>query len=616
MHKVNSFEADRPVLRTRVVPWMALSGAAGALASYAVASLPWISAHVHPAVALIGLMVFSTSVVAAAAVGYRLGRRDIHAEREAEPDAVLHPPADSAEIRRGSDIDLVRHVLDSLSDGFTLWDADDRLVMYNESMGFEREGSRGSLEGIPFEKYARAMFRTMSQQTSGTDVEEWVTRRMAWHREARGTHEILMASGRWIQMTERRTPSGATIGLYSDITERKNAEERLLQSERRLTHAQKLARVGIWEWDAESRSMYWSDILYEIVGLPPESPPLSQEQYYLLVHPSNRDIVRSTYNRLFSVGGQYNQEYQIIRPDGEVRTLRTEAEAILDETGRPLRILGAVHDLTELKRAERAMRKALQAADEANRAKSEFLANVSHELRTPLNAIIGFSEVMTQEVFGPLGSERYRDYASDIRHSGTHLLGIINDLLDYAKLESGHLELHIEPVAVGTAIDNSLRLVRDRADEARVALVANPSGPTLHIDADNRKVVQILLNLLSNAIKFTPSGGVVTITAQPAGDGIEIQVTDTGIGMSEKEIEIAMSAFGQVDSSFNRQHTGTGLGLPLSRALAELHGGRLDLESAPGRGTTVRLFLPNHARNPKERNRQHPLRLVMGGQAS
>ncbi|MEX2454744.1 MAG: ATP-binding protein [Rhodospirillaceae bacterium] len=604
--------------RTRLIPWLALSGGVGALASWGIAGFLPLSSQAGSETVFLTLLGLSLAV-AATAVGYRAGRR--HAE---PPPASGDDPADAA-VRAGSAPDpdadfgrirLVEDLLGGLSDGFTLWDEQDRLLLYNENMGFRTDGGdTGSLRGIPFSKHAAAMFPRIDPQTSGGDPDMWFERRMAWHREADGSHEILMASGRWILLTERRTPSGAIMGVYTDITERKRAEDLLKQSERRLAHAQRLARVGIWEWDTATREMYWSNVLYEIVGLPADSPPLSLEQYFLLVHPSNRDIVRSTYSRLFSTGGKYNQEYQIIRPDGEVRTLRTEAEAIPDETGRPARIVGAVHDLTDLKRAERAMRKALQAADEANRTKSEFLANVSHELRTPLNAIIGFSEVMMQEVFGPLGNTRYTEYAGDIRQSGAHLLGIINDLLDYAKLEAGRLELHVETVPLEIVVGNSIRLVRDRADEEHIALVSNLSGAPETVEGDHRKIMQILLNLLSNAIKFTPRGGVVTVVAKASGDGAEILVTDTGVGMSERDIEVALAPFGQVDSSLNRQHAGTGLGLPLSRALAELHGGRLDIESAPGCGTTVRVFLPGIAARQRDRRHSKPLRLVIGGQA-
>ena len=500
----------------------------------------------------------------------------------------------------------LQDALNTISDGFILWDENDRLLMHNRPSELrDRPDAVPLTPGMSFRDYIVASFPLVDSRMAGRKLEDWVATREAWHAEAEGSHEIPMRSGRWTLITERRTGDGVTVTIYTDITERKKAEHLLVQSERRLAHAQRLAHVGTWEWDARTGETYWSDIMYDIVGLPPGSPPLDLEQYCLLVHPSHRDLLRSTYRRLIRSGGQYNQEYQIIRPDGEGRTIRTEAEAIVDETGRPVRVIGAVHDLTDLKRAERALRNAKEAADQANRTKSEFLANVSHELRTPLNAILGFSEVMLQEVFGPIGSERYREYAADIQQSGTHLLSVINDLLDYSKLEAGRLELHIETVAIADVIEKGLRLVREQAEAKAIVLVSRPPRFTVEIAADERKVLQIVLNLLSNAVKFTPKGGVVTVALEETTEFVEIAVTDTGIGMSEADIALALAPFGQVDSSLNRQQTGTGLGLPLSRSLAELHGGTLKIESAPGAGTTVRLRLPR-APHSKER----PLQLV------
>ena len=323
--------------------------------------------------------------------------------------------------------------------------------------------------------------------------------------------------------------------------------------------------------------MFWSDIMYDIVGLPLESPPLDFSQYLLLVRPESRDIVRSTFKRLLTAGGKYNQEYEIVRPDGQTRAVRAEAEAVLDDDGSVIRILGSVHDQTSVKRVESALREAKEAAVTANNAKSEFLANISHELRTPLNAVIGFSEVMIQEVFGPIGSDRYRDYAGDIRQSGVHLLGVINDLLDYSKLEAGRVELHVEDISPATIMDKCYRMMRQRAEVENLTLLTDTGDATdAVIQGDDRKITQVMLNLVSNAIKFTPAGGIIRLSicrsGNGDGDGVDILVADSGIGMSENDIGLALAPFGQVNSSLNREYTGTGLGLPLSKSLIELHG--------------------------------------------
>ncbi|MGB8274200.1 MAG: PAS domain S-box protein [Alphaproteobacteria bacterium] len=232
-------------------------------------------------------------------------------------------------------------------------------------------------------------------------------------------------------------------------------------------------------------------------------------------------------------------------------------------------------------------------AELANRTKSEFLANMSHELRSPLNSVLGFAELMKNELFGPMGSPRYREYAEDIYQSASHLLAVINDILDISKIEAGKLELYEEDVDLAEVIEICIRLMATRAMEAEVTLETDlPLGlPGLH--ADSRKVKQVLLNLLSNSVKFTPKGGRVTTSAKLTERGeLRLAVADTGIGIAPENIEKALSPFAQIDSSLSRKYEGTGLGLPLSKALVELHGGRLEIQTALGVGTTVAITFP------------------------
>ena len=230
-------------------------------------------------------------------------------------------------------------------------------------------------------------------------------------------------------------------------------------------------------------------------------------------------------------------------------------------------------------------------AEAASRAKSEFLANMSHELRTPLNAIIGFSEVIRSAIFGPL-SERYRGYAADIFDSGTHLLGLINEILDLSKLEAGRLELHEEDLDLAATVEACMNLVETQAQKSKIGLSASLDREIPTVRADDRRLRQILINLLSNAVKFTPEGGSVRVSSFPKNGGLAIAVSDTGIGMAREDIPKAMTTFGQVDSRVSRKHQGTGLGLPLAKHLAELHGGTLTIESRVNVGTTITIVLP------------------------
>jgi PAS domain S-box-containing protein len=263
-----------------------------------------------------------------------------------------------------------------------------------------------------------------------------------------------------------------------------------------------------------------------------------------------------------------------------------------DETGRFLGYRGTARDITEEVLAERALREAKATAEAANLAKSQFLANMSHELRTPLNAILGFSEVLENGIAGPLES-RQAEYVGLIRQSGQHLLHVINEILDLARIDAGKLELHEELIDPHQLVDNCIALVKDRAAAGLLRLSADIAEDVPPLIADETLLTQILLNLLSNAIKFTELGGSIDVVARRAQDGgVEFVVRDTGCGMTAGEIEIALEVFQQVDASLARRHEGTGLGLPLARRLAELHGGWLNVESEKGRGTTVTVWLP------------------------
>ncbi|MBL6951759.1 MAG: PAS-domain containing protein [Alphaproteobacteria bacterium] len=257
------------------------------------------------------------------------------------------------------------------------------------------------------------------------------------------------------------------------------------------------------------------------------------------------------------------------------------------------RVLTVV-DITGLRQAETDLRTAKDLAEQANRAKSMFLANMSHELRTPLNAISGFSEIIGQELFGPLGDPRYTEYAQDIHASGGHLLAIINDILDLSRIEEGQDELENSENAVGDILAACLPLVRERAAAAQIRIDLNIAEDLPRVIIDLRRIKQILINLLSNAIKFTELGGRITVGAAVDPDGnMEISVKDTGIGMRPEDISKAMEPFGQIDSSLARRYEGTGLGLSLAKQLTEAHGGRLLVDSQPDIGTTVRLVLPS-----------------------
>jgi signal transduction histidine kinase len=246
----------------------------------------------------------------------------------------------------------------------------------------------------------------------------------------------------------------------------------------------------------------------------------------------------------------------------------------------------------ELEATSAELAAALRAAAAASEAKSQFLATMSHELRTPMNAIIGFSDILDAQRFGSLGDPRYQEYARAIRDSGSHLLALINDVLEFSRASSGKLELDDQEFSPGEVIEEAIQIVGPQAKTGDVCLERDATFADLRLRGDRRRVRQVLINILGNGVKFTPAGGRVSIGGRQDSRGLAIVVSNTGIGIAEEDIPKVLDHFGQVDSLLTRQYDGLGLGLPLAKQLVELHGGRLDIESVIDVGTTVTITFP------------------------
>ena len=253
-----------------------------------------------------------------------------------------------------------------------------------------------------------------------------------------------------------------------------------------------------------------------------------------------------------------------------------------------------LRDITQWKKVEADLLAARNEAETANAQKSEFLAKISHEIRTPLNAIIGFSEVMADERFGPLGSERYREYLQDINRSGSHVLDLVNDLLDISKIEAGGLELEFESVDINALLAESVSLMQPEANRERVIIRTSFSASLPQVVADRKSLRQISLNLLSNALKFTPAGGqVILSTAQMRNGDVELRIRDTGVGMSKDEVELALKPYRQLSTASGTSSKGTGLGLPLTKAMVEANRAEFAIHSEPGEGTWIVVAFPS-----------------------
>ena len=291
-----------------------------------------------------------------------------------------------------------------------------------------------------------------------------------------------------------------------------------------------------------------------------------------------------------------NRCAQFTEADGEWRDLAIGARSLRISESR-LENGGVVlmhNDVTDWVDTEKELLQAKDTAELADRAKSEFLANMSHELRTPLNAVIGFSEVLRDELFGPLGDPQYYDFVNDIHDSGEHLLELIDDILDLSKMEVGQRELDAKPMDISRTIIAAVRMVNQRAERAEVAVRVETAEDIPPFNGEERGIKQILLNLLTNAIKFTPENGEISVSTQMSADGgLVITISDNGIGMLRSEIPLAFAPFVQLDSAHSRQYEGTGLGLPLVKSLVEMHGGSVRIDSEIDQGTSVVMRFPN-----------------------
>jgi PAS domain S-box-containing protein len=384
------------------------------------------------------------------------------------------------------------------------------------------------------------------------------------------------------------------IVTFKDITTIKETEAQLRQTQEDLNRAQRLAKVGTDVWDLQTSDIEWSEELYRIFGVDRDTFIPTLENFLNFVVLEDRANLVARRQEIMQGRCPASAEFSIRRPDGEARCIYSEVELVRDAKGKPIRCVGMHQDITEQRRIERSLRSAKEAAEVANLAKSHFLANMSHELRTPLNAILGFSEVIKDEILGRNTVARYTEYASDIHDSGQHLLDIINDILDLARVDAGKFELHEEAgLEIRHLIDACVSLMRDRTSTGALHLSTKIADHLPLLMADPTRLKQIMLNLMSNAIKFTEPGGSVVVTAwQPREGGIAVEVRDTGSGMTPDEIDIALESFGQINPKLEHMHEGTGLGLPLARRMVELHGGSLHVSSEKGHGTTVTITLP------------------------
>ena len=376
------------------------------------------------------------------------------------------------------------------------------------------------------------------------------------------------------------------LGVVQDIDERKQIEAAFIERDMQLQEAQRLAHIGNWSADLVTGELAWSDEIYRIFGHKPGSFQPSVSVFQNAVHPEDREKVRESEMRSAKTG-LHDLVHRIVRPDGTVRHVHELARAITDAQGKLLGLIGTVQDVTTQMEDEEALITTRDEADRANQAKSEFLSSMSHELRTPMNAILGFAQLLQ---YDEKLSEENMDSVHEILKAGEHLLTLINEVLDLAKIESGHIDLSLEPVEVCPVVEECLSLVRTLADKRGIKL-SHAGLAGIAVRADRMRLKQALLNLLSNAIKYNNEDGSVRIEVHPrTDDRLHIRVTDTGPGISEARQAELFEPFNRLDAASSIE--GTGIGLTITRRIVEMMGGTVEVESKHGEGRTFWIALP------------------------
>ena len=415
---------------------------------------------------------------------------------------------------------------------------------------------------------------------------------------------------RWIEMRGSLSSdpvTGTTVfgGIMMDATERKQGEDRVKTAERRLRNAIEGFNGPFALWDTRKRLLYWNRAFAIDFGLQDTLRPGMSHDTVVIARAGavaqERQSEQDARTTLIALRtGRWLKMVERATPDGGLITVGIDvSENVRNEEELKKQKEKLRRAALDLERSEghsselsRKYSDEKEKAERAALAKSAFLANMSHELRTPLNAVIGFSEIMMNELAGPLGDPSYKEYARDILMSGQHLLDMINDILDMAKIEAGKMTISPQPIDPVDPVDAAMRMIRRKAEEKAINLVLDAQQNLPDIDADHRAIRQMMLNLLSNAIKFTDPAGTITVQVEQRGTDIYFGVTDTGIGIPPEDLPRLAQPFEQVSKTKDRNHEGTGLGLALTKSFAEMHGGRMMLSSIYGEGTTVAFVLP------------------------
>jgi len=493
---------------------------------------------------------------------------------------------------------LIRSLLDSIPDIIFFKDINGVYLGCNppfaEFVGRSRDEIVGATDYDLFNKEIADFFREhdhrMLELCKSRRNEEWIT-----YPDGR---KILLDTLK----TPYRGPDGTLIGLLGisrDITEHKQAEEMLRQATDRLTLAARAGGVGIWDYDVVNDKLVWDDQMFSLYGITQDQFGGAYAAWQAGLHPEDRLIGDEEIQRALRGEKDFNTEFRVVWLDGTIHNIRALALVQRDASGQPLHMIGTNWDITAQKLAEaelnetnRRLEAATAQAETANAAKGTFLSNMSHEIRTPMSGMLGMTGLLLETSL----TERQRDYAEKIRTSGESLLAVLNDILDFSRMEAGKLHIEIVPFSLNEVISNVVNIFESQAAEKKIMIntFIDTELPA-NLLGDSQRMTQVIANLMGNAIKFTVAGYIqlgVRVRRRTETDvELELSVQDTGIGMTEEELSRLFTAFSQADASTTRRFGGSGLGLAISRQFVELMGGTILAESTPGKGSLFTVVL-------------------------
>ncbi|MBO6520818.1 MAG: PAS-domain containing protein [Rhodospirillales bacterium] len=490
--------------------------------------------------------------------------------------------------------DILMVAINSLDCIFTIWDSDDRLTYHNDHfLELNKLVPDYCRLGVTFEEHVRAVAEN-GLIGNDEDPETWVRNRLRRHRNPSGSFETSRQNGHTILIHESRLSDGSTIIMSTDISEQKKAELAIRESRQRLMDFSSTAADWFWEMNADLKYTYISVDDETVTGL-------RVADYIGRTHRETKprrfgeNRLRAFEESLKDRRSFSDVRYSHVLDDGTEVHVAISGKPVFSDAGEFIGYRGGGRNIAGLVETEEELRREKERAEQASRAKSEFLAHMSHELRTPLNAILGFSEIIRHQIFGPVGSDSYLDYASDIHRSGEHLLSLINDLLDLSKIEAGKFDIEEEELVLADLVEQSERLFAHRFSQRQIRFDVRIAEDAQRIYADRRALAQILFNLLSNAEKFNNDGGAIDVTAFRGGDGtLCVAVKDTGCGFRVDDKDTALAPFGRIENPMTKETPGTGLGLPIVSALMDLHDGTMEVSSEIDVGTEIRLLFPEY----------------------